>query len=353
MRLTVFCAGLASDWHNPSARSLRSLLRALAARGHEVLIWELTPNPFLSAELRACGSAHLRAFAARFGDLQRHTFPAMRGQNLTLWLSRTLATAEVGLVDARLPVELVRKVGQFTSAGLVTLLYDATGEALAGGEPWWAAAGVAGYNALAAGSAALAADYRARGAERVAVLAPAADPAALQPVGVPTADVALLAEGALDTPALLALADLVRALPDRTFLLAGDGDGAAGDAAIQATGIQREPPCARRTPEAVYPLARLALHVPAGPLHPSARPLEALACRTPVAVLAADAGDLAGLDAGLIAAPTAAELAGAVEQVLTDEPARLARAAAGHAAVLAQHTSAARAADLEALLSHE
>lgn len=353
MRLSLLSLGLASDWHNPSARSLRGLLRALAARGHEVLAWEPAPNPFLSAELRACGAASWRAFAAEYGDLQRHTFPDLRGQELTLWLVRTLATAEVCLVDARLPTELVRKAGQLTSAGLRTLLYDATGAALANGAAWATAAAIAGYGLVLAGSAAGADRYRALGAPRVAVLAPSVDPLSLGSAAppAPEVDIALLAEGTGDTAALLALAALARALPGRTCLLAGDGDGGDGEEAVRTAGVQREPACGRRAPATVYPRARLALHLPAGPHSASARPLEALACRVPVVALAAEAGDPFALVDAVTIAATAADLAATVEGLLDDEAARLALAARGQAAVLTAHTAAGRAAELEALVA--
>ena len=161
----------------------------------------------------------------------------------------------------------------------------------------------------------------------------------------------LIGEGAGDTAALLALAELARALPDRRLRLAGDGDGGPGEAVMEAAGVLREPPCGARERTEVYTATHLALHVPADDLALSARPFEALACGVPVVALGWDGGGALRPGEDFAAAGSGPELAATVERLLADEPARRVLAEHGRATVLDRHTSTERVREFMALVT--
>lgn len=94
LRFAIFGTSLVSDYGNPLATTIRAIMRALMARGHEVTFLEERRNQPTLALLRDRGAAPLRAFATHAPDLRYRTYQLPAGAELTLWLSRELATVD-------------------------------------------------------------------------------------------------------------------------------------------------------------------------------------------------------------------------------------------------------------------
>ncbi len=94
LRFAIFGTSVVSDYGNPLATTVRAIMRALMARGHEVTFLEERRNQPTLALLRDRGAAPLRAFATHAPDLRYRTYQLPAGAELTLWLSRELATVD-------------------------------------------------------------------------------------------------------------------------------------------------------------------------------------------------------------------------------------------------------------------
>lgn len=122
LRLTVFGASIVSDWDNPAATTLRALLGALVAAGHDVTFLERRGNRPTVDLLRARGSGALRAFATRYSRLRYRTYEEPTGTERTVWLGREVATSDAVLVLDDAPVDVVEEIAGFASPSLVRLL---------------------------------------------------------------------------------------------------------------------------------------------------------------------------------------------------------------------------------------
>lgn len=107
-------------------------MRALVARGHEVIFLEERRNRPTLALLRDRGASALRAFSAHAPDVRYRTYELPTGVELTLWLSRELATVDAvillegtpppvsGLLFGRAARHLVR-IAELTAGGTALL----------------------------------------------------------------------------------------------------------------------------------------------------------------------------------------------------------------------------------------
>jgi hypothetical protein len=94
VRLAIFGASVISDYGNPAATTVRAIMRALVSRGHQVIFLEERRNRPTLALLRDRGAAALRAFSTHAPDVHYRTYELPAGVELTLWLSRELATVD-------------------------------------------------------------------------------------------------------------------------------------------------------------------------------------------------------------------------------------------------------------------
>jgi hypothetical protein len=117
----VFGASIVSDWENPAATTSRALLGALVAAGHDVTFLERRGNRPTVDLLRARGSGGLRAFAARYPQLQYRTYELPTGNERTVWLGREVATSDAVLVLDDAPEGVVEEIAAFESPSLVRL----------------------------------------------------------------------------------------------------------------------------------------------------------------------------------------------------------------------------------------
>ncbi len=102
----------------------RQLGRLLAQHNQEVLFLEERGNPLTVAALRRHGAAAFRQLAMDWPELRYHTVERRFGADLVEWLGRTLATADIALVELGTDEELTRWVGQLTRPHLHTVLVD-------------------------------------------------------------------------------------------------------------------------------------------------------------------------------------------------------------------------------------
>lgn len=121
-RWAIFAASVISADGNPDAYLLRALGRVLVRDGHEVTFYEERGNPALQRLLRHEGARGLDAFRTAYPDIIYRTIERRAGADLVEWLTRTLATADVALVQPGAPEQLATWVGRLTRRHLRTYL---------------------------------------------------------------------------------------------------------------------------------------------------------------------------------------------------------------------------------------
>lgn len=122
MRIVGFYHSLLSDWNHGNAHFLRGLVSELAARGHEVRIYEPRDNWSLRNLHADLGERALDGFHARYPGLESEFYDLP-----TLSLDRALDGADLVLVHEWNDHELVRRVGEHRKrAGRYTLLFHDT-----------------------------------------------------------------------------------------------------------------------------------------------------------------------------------------------------------------------------------
>lgn len=344
MKLVVLGLSLSSSWGNGHATTYRALLKAFAARGHEVLFLE-RDVPWYAGQRDLTDPAWCRL--EYYADLDE----------LAHWRGE-IAAADAVIVGSYVPdgVAVARLMRDWVGGTLAFYDID-TPVTLAklerGDEEYLSAAVIPLYDLYLSftGGPTLDLLEDRYGAPRARALYCSVDSAAYAPVGGPKRwDLSYLGTYSPDRqPALerLLIAP-ARARPDLRFVVAGPQypDGIDWPANVER--IEHCPPAAHA---AFYSASRLTLNVTRADMiaagwSPSVRLFEAAACGTPIVsdrwagiehlfapgreIILADGGDdvLAALDRDL---------------------APLARAA--RAAVLAAHTAGHRAAELEAELT--
>lgn len=119
-----FVRSVLSDVENPACSVLRAFGETLVAAGQEVLFLEERGNPAVVALLRQQGARALTAFAHDHPQLRYHTYERRFGADLVEWLGRTLATADIAVVELGVDATLAGWVGALTRPHLQTYLLD-------------------------------------------------------------------------------------------------------------------------------------------------------------------------------------------------------------------------------------
>ncbi len=344
MRLVVLGLSLSSSWGNGHATTFRALLKAFAARGHDILFLE-RDMPWYAAQRDLADPAYCRlAFYADLDDLGR-------------WRAE-IAHADAVIVGSYVPdgVAVARFVRQ--AAGGVTAFYDidtpVTLARLARGDfEYLSPEVIPGYDIYLSftGGPTLELIERRYGAPAARPLYCSVDPALYAPTGADQRwDLSYLGTWSADRQPTLArlLIAPARALPHRRFVVAGPQYPADIDWPPNVERIDHLPP-ARHA--GFYSASRFTLNVTRADMiaagwSPSVRLFEAGACATPIIsdpwdgietlfapgreiLLASESGDvIAALEGGDAAA----------------------MGAAARARVLAAHTAGQRAGELEAHL---
>ncbi|MDW8059287.1 MAG: hypothetical protein RMK01_04375 [Thermomicrobium sp.] len=123
-RWVIFLRSLVAVDEHPPAQVFRALGRLLAQQNQEAVFLEERGNPLTVAALRRRGAAALRELARDWPELRYHTVERRSGADLVEWLGRTLATADIALVELGVDQELARWVGELTRPHLHTVLVD-------------------------------------------------------------------------------------------------------------------------------------------------------------------------------------------------------------------------------------
>lgn len=124
LRWVIFVRSLVAVEEHPPAQVFRLLGRFLAQHDQEAVFLEERGNPLTVQALRRRGAAALRELATAWPELRYHTVEHRTGADLVEWLGRTLATADLALVELGVDENLAYWVGQLTRPHLHTILVD-------------------------------------------------------------------------------------------------------------------------------------------------------------------------------------------------------------------------------------
>ena len=348
MKLVVLGLSLSSSWGNGHATTFRALLKAFAARGHEILFLERDVPWY--AENRDCTDPSFCRLEY-YADLH----------GLERWRDE-VAAADAVMVGSYVPegVEVGRWVQE--RARGVTAFYDidtpVTLAKLARGDFEYLSPDVIpGYHVYLSftGGPTLRHIEREYGSPRARALYCSVDPEAYPPLDVPKKwDLSYLGTYSPDRQPTLEklLIEPARRLPDRRFVVAGPQYPADIDWPANVERIEHLPPAEH--PE-FYGASRFTLNVTRADMiaagwSPSVRLFEAASCGTPVV-----SDRWQGLDE-LFRPGREIVLADAADEVVallsdTSDEAAAAMGRAARARVLDGHRAADRAAELEAHLA--
>jgi len=352
MRLVVFGLTVSSSWGNGHATLWRGLWRALVAQGHSLVFFE-RDLPYYAE--------HRDVTQLRGGELVLYR----EWEEVRDRAAREVDAADAVMVTSYCPdgVAATRLIADSDTAA-VKLFYDmdtpVTLESVRAGKdvPYLGPRGLRDFDLVLSytGGPALDALQNLLGARRVAPLYGHVDPQVhrrVPPTAHYAADLSYLGTYAADRQQVLEalFIDPARRLPRRDFLLGGAQYPDDFPWTDNIRFVRHLPPAEH---PAFFSSSRLTLSVTRRAMAenghcPSGRLFEAAACGTPVL-----GDDWAGLDAFLtpgreiLVARTTEEAVAALE-LGDDELARIARAARER--VLAEHTSAHRARELESLLA--
>ncbi len=125
LRWAIFTTSVVSAIDNPDALLWRALGTRLHQMGHQAIFYEPRGNEALRALLLRSGASALLQFRASFPDIEYRTFETRTGADLVEWMTRTLATADVALIQAGSSPDLVTWLGELTRPHLQTFYIDA------------------------------------------------------------------------------------------------------------------------------------------------------------------------------------------------------------------------------------
>ena len=158
MRIAYFTHSLASCWNHGNAHFLRGLLRALAARGHDVRAYEPAGNWSLANLLADHGDAGLDAYRAAYPELASTVFAADADP------AALIGDAELVIVHEWNDPALVAAIGRARAAGgRFTLLFHDTHHRAVSDPDAIRAFDLTGYDGVLAFGEALSAVYRSWG----------------------------------------------------------------------------------------------------------------------------------------------------------------------------------------------
>ena len=351
MRIVFFVHSLVSDWNHGNAHFLRGIVRELAARGHEPVVYE-PKNGWSRQNLLREHPEALRDFAAAFPGLTSRTY----GRDLDI--DEALAGADVAVVHEWSDPWLVRRVARSS----VPALFHDTHHRAVTAPAEMSRFDLSRYAGVLAFGSAVADVYRERGwHDRVWTWHEAADTALFRPLRRAKQNDLVWVGNWGDGERT---AELRRFLlePARRLRLTGTIHGvrypSAGLTAIARSGLRYGGWLANhRVPEA-FARHRVTVHVPRRPYVaalpgiPTIRPFEALACGIPL--VSAPWEDCEGLftpGEDYLVARNGRELERHVGDVLHDPALARQLSRRGRRTILARHTCGHRVDELLAILA--
>ncbi|HKG25716.1 MAG TPA: hypothetical protein VKB09_08705 [Thermomicrobiales bacterium] len=134
LRFVFFGESIVSDWGNPVATTVRAVMRALTAAGHEALFLEERRNRATVELLRARESSAVRAFAERYADLHYRTYDLPSGLERTVWFVRQVATVDAVVVMDGAPEGDSEEAARLDTRHLTRVYWSARSDPAAA--PW-------------------------------------------------------------------------------------------------------------------------------------------------------------------------------------------------------------------------
>jgi spore maturation protein CgeB len=360
-RFALFYQSVISDWNHGNAHFLRGLMRALQARGHQVVCYEQEDNWSLTNLLQAAPRA-IEDFQARFPDLLFERYAVADepdsepfGSRFTTWLRARLAATDVAVVHEWNDPRLIDLIGQLCAKLDRPSLFHDTHYRVVLDDQYRARLGLERYRRILAYSPSVAERYRGLGFDRVDVVHEAADPTVFAPLEVEkTTDVVFVGNYG-DGDRSDELEDYVfgprQQLPDLRFEVYGVRyppavlDRLAGPLDIAYRGWLANVEVPR-----VYSAARCVLHVPRRqyvellPGTPTIRVFEALACGAALISLPwPDTDHLFTAGQDYVVAHSPDEMRDLIDWLTHDTAARTALGQHGYETILARHTCGHRA----------
>jgi spore maturation protein CgeB len=358
MRIALFCHSLLSDWNHGNAHFLRGVVTELAARGHDVRVFE--PRDAWSVEnlIADHGAEALGAVHEAYPGLRPHRY-----DEASLDLEAALEGVDLVLVHEWSPHDLVRRLGEHRRRGARhRLLFHDTHHRSVTDPTAMGAYDLSGYDGVLAFGEVVREIYVRRGwASRAFTWHEAADVR----VFAPRLDVATTG----DLVWVGNWGDDERTAELHEFLLEpvssiglrarvhGVRYPAEARAALTARGIEHRGWVANFRVPRVFAEHLVTVHVPRRPYVeslpgiPTIRPFEALACGIPL--VCSPWSDAEGLfrDGDFLVARDGAAMTSLLRMLMNDASARAELSRRGRETILARHTCAHRVDELLAIVA--
>ncbi|HSH44922.1 MAG TPA: glycosyltransferase [Longimicrobiales bacterium] len=359
MKIVLFAHSLVSDWSHGNAHFLRGLLRALAARGHDVVACEPSGGWSIRNLVEDHGHGPILEFTRRFSDLNVQVY----GEDGSLLEEVTALTrgADLVLVHEFNDPALVGAVGEVRRrGGGFTLFFHDTHHRAVSAPHEMAQFNLEHYDGVLAFGESLAELWRRQFDRRAWTFHEAADTTVFEPMELKKTDDVVWIGNWGDEERSREIRDyLVRSatlMPDVRFAIHGvrypeDALRDLREAGVSFRGWIPN----YRVPEA-FGRAKLTVHIPRGPYLdrlpgiPTIRPFEALACGIPL--VSSPWPDVEGLfTAGedYVSVRSPEEMREAVRRLVSDHGERERLAERGRARILEAHTCDHRAEQLESI----
>lgn len=361
LRVAYLAHSLRSDWNNGNVHFLRGLMRGMVRLGHNVRIFE----PCCSWSIQNLreeefGRRSLQQFAATYPDLSISTYSSSDPANLCFWRN-SLRDRDIVILHEWNPPELAHALLQLRDELGFRLLFHDTHHRASSSPQQIRLFGIDQFDGVLAFGDALRRIYQDEfSIHRVWTLHEAADTTAFHPQAhqPKAADVVWIGNWGDDERSheisefLLSPA---AALPGHSFAIYGVRYSQAGLAALQRAGAQYRGYLPNLEAPSIYASARLTVHIPrqqyANAMHgiPTIRVFEALACGIPL--ISAPWQDSENLFRGgdFTFARDTAEMARAMEKLLSDRKEAEAQALRGLETILTRHTCRHRAEQLTSI----
>ena len=358
MKIVLFAHSVVSDWSHGNAHFLRGLMRALMGRGHEVTACERWSNWSTESLFEDHGHGPIVEFSRLFPDLRIEMYGGW--ESILEEVDALTRGADLVIVHEFNEPELVGAVGHVRRRrDDFTLLFHDTHHRAATLPHQMARFNLEHYDGVLAFGDSLADLWRtAYGKERVWTFHEAADTTVFHPRDSEKAeDVVWIGNwGDEERSRELReyLVDSARAMPDLRFAVHGVRYPDDALRELEEAGIEFRGWIANyHVPEA-YARARMTLHVPRGPYLdrlpgiPTIRPFEALASGIPlISTPWPDTEGLFRAGRDYVAVRSPEEMRAAIRRLADDPEERQRIAASGLETILARHTCAHRAEQLE------
>jgi spore maturation protein CgeB len=355
MKFAFFYQSVISDWNHGNAHFLRGLMRALQARGHQVVCYEQVDNWSLENLLLESPNA-VADFEARFPDLRYDRYELGAGLESTLrgWLE----AADVAIVHEWNEPSVIDLVARLCRQLGVRSIFHDTHYRVVLDDLYRARLKLEQFDEIVAYSPSLAQRFQELGFHNVHVIHEAADTTVFKPVVVPKTDDVVFVGNYGDGDRNDQLERFVfgprRALPRLRFAMYGvryppsvlERMANGLDVAFRGRAPNVDVP-------RVYSSAKVVLHVPRQPYvdqlpgTPTIRVFEALAsgaCLISLPWPDTDRLFTAGQDYAVARTPT--EMRDLLSWLCADDAAREAFGRRGRATILARHTCDHRAQQL-------